>query len=114
MNHPKQVLFLCSGNYYRSRFAEMLFNALAAQTHLPWVADSSGLAVDRPNGNLGPIAAPTLSALRARNIDPVSAAALSGAGKRATVSRRRSDCGRQRGGTSPAPGPTLPGLGEPS
>ena len=42
----KQVLFLCSANYYRSRFAEHLFNWLAEQEGLSWRADSRGLAVD--------------------------------------------------------------------
>ena len=45
----KQVLFLCTGNYYRSRFAEIFFNHLASQTSLPWHADSSGLYV-QPDG----------------------------------------------------------------
>jgi protein-tyrosine phosphatase len=31
---PRQVLFLCTGNYYRSRFAEELFNHLAAAREL--------------------------------------------------------------------------------
>ena len=30
----KQVLFLCTGNYYRSRFVEHLFNWLAVNSHL--------------------------------------------------------------------------------
>ena len=43
----KQVLFLCSANYYRSRFAEHLFNWLAPQANLDWRADSMGLDLDR-------------------------------------------------------------------
>jgi len=50
----KQVLFLCSANYYRSRFAEYLFNWLAPQRGLLWRAESRGLEVDRW-GDLGPI-----------------------------------------------------------
>ena len=41
---PKRVLFLCTGNYYRSRFAEILFNQLAPTRGLNWRADSRGLA----------------------------------------------------------------------
>ena len=39
----KRVLFLCSGNYYRSRLAEILFNHEAAAAGIPWVADSRGM-----------------------------------------------------------------------
>ena len=42
----KTVLFLCTGNYYRSRFAEHLFNHLAQDAGLPWQADSRGLALE--------------------------------------------------------------------
>ncbi len=49
----KRVLFICTGNYYRSRFAEMLFNALASQENLDWNADSRGLALG--NSNIGPV-----------------------------------------------------------
>ncbi|MBN1131136.1 MAG: hypothetical protein JXA71_19255 [Chitinispirillaceae bacterium] len=38
------VLFLCTGNYYRSRFAEEYFNALCARQSLPHRAVSRGLA----------------------------------------------------------------------
>jgi protein-tyrosine phosphatase len=39
----KQVLFVCTGNYYRSRFAEALFNHRARQAQLDWRAVSRGL-----------------------------------------------------------------------
>jgi protein-tyrosine phosphatase len=39
----KRVLFLCTGNYYRSRFAELYFNWLAPRSGLRWEADSAGL-----------------------------------------------------------------------
>jgi protein-tyrosine phosphatase len=42
------------GNYCRSRFAEHLFNWLAAKSALPWRADSRGLQVGKA-GNIGPI-----------------------------------------------------------
>lgn len=64
-----QVLFLCTGNYYRSRYAELLFNALVAQTTLPWRADSRGLALDAGVRNFGAISPYTLRALAARGID---------------------------------------------
>ncbi|MSR59513.1 MAG: low molecular weight phosphatase family protein, partial [Planctomycetaceae bacterium] len=51
------VLFLCTGNYYRSRFAEVYFNWLAAQRGSVWRADSFGLALD-PN-NPGPLSGHT-------------------------------------------------------
>ncbi len=48
------VLFLCTGNFYRSRFAEYLFNALAKQHGLPWWATSRGLRAKMAEGE-GPI-----------------------------------------------------------
>ena len=41
----KRVLFLCSGNYYRSRFAEIFFNWHAEQRGLRWKAESRGLTM---------------------------------------------------------------------
>jgi len=43
--HPCRVLFICTGNYYRSRFAEILFNHLASKKKLAWKACSRGLQV---------------------------------------------------------------------
>ena len=45
--HEKTVLFLCTGNYYRSRYAEALFNSVAGKMSLPWRASSRGLALER-------------------------------------------------------------------
>jgi protein-tyrosine-phosphatase len=64
----KTVLFLCTGNYYRSRFAEILFNHLTERSELPWRAESRGLARDFGAWNVGPISPYTLQALGAREI----------------------------------------------
>jgi NAD(P)-dependent dehydrogenase (short-subunit alcohol dehydrogenase family) len=45
----KTVLFLCTGNYYRSRFAEIFFNWHAEKLEIPWRADSRGLDLDPLN-----------------------------------------------------------------
>jgi low molecular weight protein-tyrosine phosphatase len=63
----KQVLFLCSGNYYRSRFAEHLFNWLSEEEGLDWQADSRGLKVGYW-GNIGAISSYTVEALKERGI----------------------------------------------
>ncbi len=63
------VLFLCSGNFYRSRFAEYLFNHLVNQTTLPYRAESAGLWPNCHTHNVGPISAATVEALRARGVE---------------------------------------------
>ncbi|MDZ7693782.1 MAG: hypothetical protein U5K69_22130 [Balneolaceae bacterium] len=40
------VLFICTGNYYRSRMAEELFLFWADETDLDWRAESAGLRED--------------------------------------------------------------------
>jgi protein-tyrosine phosphatase len=62
----KRILFLCSGNYYRSRFAEIVFNWHACERGVGWRAESRGLALDRRNA--GPISRYTTAALAARGI----------------------------------------------
>ncbi|WP_254511060.1 arsenate-mycothiol transferase ArsC [Anatilimnocola floriformis] len=57
----KQLLFLCTGNYYRSRYAEILFNELAPQAGLAWQAFSRGLEPDPRNA--GPMSQHTMAAL---------------------------------------------------
>ena len=69
----KHVLFLCTGNYYRSRYAEELFNHLARSEGLPWRAFSRGVAATQPASNLGPISPFTLKALHAKAISPEGA-----------------------------------------
>jgi protein-tyrosine phosphatase len=51
----KTVLFLCTANYYRSRFAEELFNHHAAHVSVNWQAHSRALAIERGRNNIGPL-----------------------------------------------------------
>jgi translation initiation factor 1 len=64
----KTILFLCTGNYYRSRFAEVLFNSVADRMGLPWRASSRGLALERGVNNVGPMAASAVKALEAMGV----------------------------------------------
>src|SRR6266851_9876898 len=64
----KSVLFLCTGNYYRSRFAESLFNSVAGKMGLPWRASSRGLALERGVNNVGPMAVSAVKALETRGL----------------------------------------------
>ena len=68
-----KLLFLCTGNYYRSRFAELLFNAMAATHALPWQAFSRGLAIDKGVNNIGPMSPLAIDALYALGIASVEA-----------------------------------------
>lgn len=71
---PPQVLFICSGNYYRSRFAEEVFNAECARRGLPWKADSVGLRVtENRYNNPGPISVHARQALARFGITPLAA-----------------------------------------
>ncbi|NOJ47839.1 arsenate-mycothiol transferase ArsC [Bradyrhizobium archetypum] len=65
----RQILFLCTGNYYRSRYAEVLFNSRARKVGLAWRAFSRGLAEKGSPENVGPISPIALQALLARNIE---------------------------------------------
>ncbi|MDJ0715420.1 MAG: low molecular weight phosphatase family protein [Prochloraceae cyanobacterium] len=76
----KIILFLCTGNYYRSRFAEYLFNAVATERSISWRANSRGLALERGVNNIGPISKYATEGLAQRGIilsdrlrDPISA-----------------------------------------
>ncbi len=71
---PDRVLFVCTGNYYRSRFAEELFNALAERLGLGLSAGSRGLdAADARRRLPGPIATVALDGLRALGVRPRAA-----------------------------------------
>src|SRR5215471_13898205 len=71
--HEKTVLFLCTGNYYRSRFAEVLFNSMAGRMGLPWRAASRGLALERGVNNVGPMDVSAIKALEALGVDSAEA-----------------------------------------
>jgi protein-tyrosine phosphatase len=69
MSHERlrTVVFICTANYYRSRFSEYLFNALAAERGLSWRATSRGLKTWMADGQ-GPISSYTVDWLTARGI----------------------------------------------
>ena len=71
----KSVLFLCTGNYYRSRFAEILFNSVAGKMGLPWKASSKGLALERGVNNVGSMAVSAVKALEAMGVRTADAVA---------------------------------------
>jgi len=64
---PKRILFLCTGNYYRSRYAEIFFNWQARRRGLQWTAESRGLLLD--GCNYGPISRYTVARLTEQGID---------------------------------------------
>ena len=66
---PNTVLFICTGNYYRSRYAEIFFNDLASKMGIEWKAESRGLAAHE-GYNVGPISKFTLELLTQRGISP--------------------------------------------
>ena len=64
----KVVLFLCTGNYYRSRFSEIFFNSVAGKLGLKWRAISRGLALERGSANVGPMAQSAIKELEQKGI----------------------------------------------
>lgn len=63
----QSVLFICTGNYYRSRYAEIYFNHLASKTDLNWFAHSRGLEASAGR-NIGPISTFALERLTRQGI----------------------------------------------
>jgi low molecular weight protein-tyrosine phosphatase len=59
------LLFICTGNYYRSRYAELYFNA-CARPALGWRAESRGFCLSA--NNVGPIAACASERLATRRL----------------------------------------------
>ena len=64
------VLFVCTGNIYRSRYAEAYFNHRARELGIRARATSRGLRTDLVTEDLSPFAA---EAMRERGIAPESA-----------------------------------------
>jgi protein-tyrosine phosphatase len=59
VNHAaptKQILFICTGNFYRSRFAECLFNQKVRAANAGWTAISRGLQIVLWQHGLSPYA----------------------------------------------------------
>ena len=69
MTSVRRVLFLCTGNYYRSRYAHILFNHYARKTNLPWVADSRALAIELGACNTGPVSKYVIEAMSSRGLE---------------------------------------------
>lgn len=74
MTKTNRVLFLCTGNYYRSRYAEEIFNHQASVERLGWHAFSRAVAENLFPENVGPMSPYTLNALQAKGIMPEGAA----------------------------------------
>ena len=63
------ALFVCTGHYYRSRFAEHWFDHLVRECGLGWRTDSAGLGVEWAcKINVGPISKVTLASLQERGV----------------------------------------------
>ena len=60
-----QVLFICTGNYYRSRYAEILFNHTASEYGLGWTSFSRGF---QESNREAPISLHTLTRLDQKGI----------------------------------------------
>ncbi len=68
MTVTRRILFLCTGNYYRSRYAQILFNHHAGMAGLNWIADSRALAIELGACNLGPISKHVVEAMSSRGL----------------------------------------------
>lgn len=70
----KRILFLCTGNFYRSRFAEEYFNYHAKRRILDWRADSRGLSErDLSAINKEPMAGEARATLAGLGVEPENA-----------------------------------------
>lgn len=73
MSKTNRVLFLCTGNYYRSRYAEEVFNHRARLEGLGWVSFSRAVAEKLSPENVGPISPHALQALQVKGIEAAGA-----------------------------------------
>jgi protein-tyrosine phosphatase len=64
----ESILFICTGNYYRSRFSEMLFNHLAPAYGVTARAISRGLMTELISPEMGGLSPHALRGLKARGI----------------------------------------------
>ena len=62
------VLFICTGNYYRSRFAELLFNTLALEYGVNTRAVSRGLITELISVEMGSMSPHAVRGLKARKV----------------------------------------------
>lgn len=75
----KKALFVCTGNYYRSRLAQLLFNHYAEQAGIGWKATSRGLLMQTTVRGLSPHAIDYLESKELGHLaeDPRDPASLS-------------------------------------
>ena len=78
MRDPQPLaLFVCTGNYYRSRFAEHWFAHLVREHGLDWRCDSAGLRVDvEQKTNVGPMSKVAHASLVERGVEVPDVSAL--------------------------------------
>lgn len=69
MKSDRVVLFLCTGNYYRSRFAEELFNHVVKERKTQWRATSRALAPNPQSRNEGAMSKHAVRGLKARGVE---------------------------------------------
>lgn len=69
-----KILFLCTGNFYRSRLAEEFLRAYAAAKKVDLVSDSAGLGPIPNPINIGPMRREAVDYLKERGIAPATVA----------------------------------------
>ena len=66
----KKIIFVCTGNTCRSPMAMFLFNKIAKERNLNWIADSAGLAAY--GDSINPNSAKSLAKIGIKNINYTS------------------------------------------